>query len=277
MVNVKHEVQKRGFKVAHIKTDSIKIPDATPEIIQFVMDYGKMYGYTFEHEDTYERMCLVNDAVYIAKGQDGHWSATGAQFQVPYVFKALFSKEPIIFDDYCETKAVSSGAIYLDMNEGYPDVSEIEKEREKFLKQFKDDKMDMVDEATLTDMDTRIAEGHNYIFVGRVGQFTPMQDGCGGGILYRLKDGKYYSVTGTKGYKWMESEMVKVLGKEDCIDISYYEKLVDEALETIRKYSALEDERHGVKDWFLSDIPYKKCEYKNGVPDRYYLEIEEDK
>ena len=41
MVNLKHEVQKQGFTVAHIKTDSIKIPDATPEIIQFVMDYGK--------------------------------------------------------------------------------------------------------------------------------------------------------------------------------------------------------------------------------------------
>ncbi len=47
MINLKHEVQKRGFVVAHIKTDSIKIPDATPEIIQFVMDYGKMYGYIF--------------------------------------------------------------------------------------------------------------------------------------------------------------------------------------------------------------------------------------
>ena len=61
MINLKHEVQERGFTVAHIKTDSIKIPDATPEIIQFVMDYGKRYGYTFEHEATYDRMCLVND------------------------------------------------------------------------------------------------------------------------------------------------------------------------------------------------------------------------
>ena len=41
MINLKHEVKKRGFVVAHIKTDSIKIPNATPEIIQFVMDYGK--------------------------------------------------------------------------------------------------------------------------------------------------------------------------------------------------------------------------------------------
>ena len=56
MIDLKNEVLKRGFQVAHIKTDSIKIPDATPEIIQFVMDFGERYGYTFEHEATYDRM-----------------------------------------------------------------------------------------------------------------------------------------------------------------------------------------------------------------------------
>lgn len=66
MINLKHEVQKRGFVVAHIKTDSIKIPDATPEIIQFVKDYGKEYGYTFDHEATYERMCLVNLHIWLS-------------------------------------------------------------------------------------------------------------------------------------------------------------------------------------------------------------------
>ena len=122
MINLKHEVQERGFTVAHIKTDSIKIPDATPEMIQFVTEYGKRYGYTFEHEATYDRMCLVNDAVYIAryatvekccdlygkkyvestkdickdnKKHPYEWTATGTQFQIPYVFKTLFSKEPI--------------------------------------------------------------------------------------------------------------------------------------------------------------------------------------
>ena len=238
MVNLKHEVRKRGFIVAHIKTDSIKIPDATPEIIQFVMDYGKLYGYTFEHEDTYERMCLVNDAVYIAKSQDGHWSATGTQFAVPYVFKTLFSHEPIIFSDYCETKAVSgNSSIYLDMNE------------------------------------TLGEDEHNYIFVGRVGLFTPIKPGCGGGELFREKDGKYYAVTGTKGYRWLESEMVKELGKEDCIDESYYEQLVAEAKDEIRSYSIIEDVRHGVTDWFFTDIPYKSLEYKDGIP-QYDIEFE---
>ena len=107
--------------------------DADLGIIQFVMEYGKQYGYTFEHEATYERMCLVNDAVYIAKYAEadvcnrmygyipgdnmehgGQWTATGAQFAVPYVFKTLFSKEPIEFKDMCETKSVKEGAMYLD-------------------------------------------------------------------------------------------------------------------------------------------------------------------
>jgi hypothetical protein len=207
MVDLKHEVQERGFTVAHIKTDSIKIPNATPEIIKFVMEFGKQYGYTFEHEATYEKMCLVNDAVYIAKYKDGGWTATGTQFQVPYVFKTLFSHEPIIFEDMCETKSVST-AIYLDFNENLGE------------------------------------DEHNYTFVGRVGQFCPVGAGVGGGILYREKDGKYYSVTGTKGYRWMESETLRQRSWEHCIDKSYYMKMVDEAVKTISTYGDFE--------WFIS-------------------------
>lgn len=203
MVNLKHAVQDQGFTVAHIKTDSIKIPNATPEIVKFVMDYGKEYGYTFEHEATYDRMCLVNDAVYIARYEDGKWTATGTQFQVPYVFKKLFSREPIEFDDLCETKSVST-ALYLDMNEGLPE------------------------------------DAHNYKFVGRVGRFSPIKTGCGGGLLLRKTDKGYSAATGSKGYRWMESEEVKKLGKEKDADRSYYDRLVDEAVETISQYGDFE-------------------------------------
>lgn len=203
MVNLKHAVQDQGFTVAHIKTDSIKIPNATPEIVKFVMDYGKEYGYTFEHEATYDRMCLVNDAVYIARYEDGKWTATGTQFQVPYVFKKLFSREPIEFDDLCETKSVST-ALYLDMNEGLPE------------------------------------DAHNYKFVGRVGRFSPIKAGCGGGLLLRKTDKGYSAATGSKGYRWMESEEVKKLGKEKDVDSSYYDRLVDEAVETISQYGDFE-------------------------------------
>ncbi len=207
MINLKHEVQAKGFTVAHIKTDSIKIPNATPEIIQFVMDYGKQYGYTFEHEATYEKMCLVNDAVYIAKYKggkhDGEWTATGTQFQVPYVFKTLFSKEPIEFKDLCETKTVTS-ALYLDMNENLPEGE------------------------------------HDYHFVGKAGSFCPIKPGCGGGLLMREKDGKYNAATGTKGYRWLESEMVRLLGKEKDIDKRYYASLVDDAIASISEYGDFE-------------------------------------
>ena len=81
MRTLQDEVQQRGFTVAHIKTDSIKIPDATPEIIDFCMDFAKKYGYTFEHEATYEKMCLVNNAVYIAKYLD----ADTAKAQYGYI------------------------------------------------------------------------------------------------------------------------------------------------------------------------------------------------
>lgn len=267
MTDLKHEVQKKGFTVAHIKTDSIKIPDATPEIIQFVIDFGKRYGYTFEHEATYERMCLVNDAVYIAKYKDGkhagEWTATGTQFAVPYVFKKLFSKEPIVFEDMCETKSVTS-ALYLDMNETLPDVSEYEKQFAKLLKDIGDiSKLEdpMTDECQEFErLGKIIADGHNYIFVGRVGQFCPIKPGCGGGLLIREKDGKYYAATGSKGYRWKESEIVKELGLEEEIDRSYYDKLVDDAVETISKYGDFE--------WFISDDPYEgsALQFDNTIP-----------
>ena len=223
MRTLQDEVQKRGFKVAHIKTDSIKIPDATPEIIQFVMDFAVQYGYKFEHEATYERMCLVNDAVYIAKYDTGEWTATGTQFQIPYVFKKLFSKEDLTFEDLCVTKSVTS-SLYLDMNEDLPE------------------------------------DEHNYIFIGKVGRFCPIKPGCGGGLLMREKDGKYYSATGTKGYRWLESEMVFELNKLNDIDESHFKALADAAIDTIKKY--------GDYEWFVSDDPYVGPDY---IPGKYGL------
>ena len=264
MVNLKHEVQKRGFTVAHIKTDSIKIPDANDDIIRFVMDYGKKYGYTFEYEATYDKMCLVNDAVYIAKYKGGknhgQWTATGKQFAVPYVFKTLFSREPIELQDMCETFSVS-GSLYLDMNENLPDVTAEETELKKKLKElgmkqedWADYKasgrhdLDIKDERMLLALDETIAKGHDYHFVGKVGEFSPVLKGCGGGDLLREAGGKYAAATGSLGFKWLESEMIRSLGKEDCIDRSFYNRLADNAIDTISKYGDFE--------WFRSEDPY---------------------
>ena len=267
MVNLKHEVQKRGFTVAHIKTDSIKIPDATPEIIKFVMDYGEKYGYTFEHEATYDRMCLVNNAVYIAKYKDGkhagEWTATGTQFQIPYVFKKLFSREEITFEDMCETKSVTS-ALYLDMNETLPDVSEYEKEYKELAGYLSTTSGDGGQYARFNELEKFIEQGHNYVFVGKVGQFCPIKPGHNGGLLLRevidKKTGakSYSAATGAKGYRWLESEMVKHLEKEDGIDRSYYDAMVDAAVHDISQYGDFE--------WFVSDDPYVQPNPSDDIP-----------
>ena len=218
MIDLLYSVQEMGLTVAHIKTDSIKIPGATLEDINRVKEIGRRYGYVFDHEATYEKMCLVNNAVYIARYLDkdtclaqygyipskqkfGKWTATGTQFAVPYVFKTLFSHEPIEFDDLCEIKSVTT-AIYIDMD---PDGE------------------------------------HDYKFVGRCGKFTPVK--VGGGILVRKSADKYNSVTGSKGYLWMESKDAEVLPPE-IIDHEYYVELVNDAKDTISKYGDLE--------WFVA-------------------------
>lgn len=218
MIDLKHACMDMGWNVVHIKTDSIKIADATPEIIEFVTKFGHNYGYDFEHEATYSKMCLVNNSVYIAKlsyGDDGMrpsknspWTATGAQFAQPYVFKTLFSHEPVVFSDLCETKTVTT-ALYLDMNENLGE------------------------------------DGHSYKFVGKAGQFTPIKAGCGGGQLVRNKGDKFYAATGSKGYRWLESEVVKELGKEQDVDLGYYNGLVDDAVHDIGQYGDFE--------WFSSE------------------------
>ena len=146
------------------------------------------------------------------KKHPGQWTATGTQFAIPYVFKTLFSKEKIEFKDMCETKTVTT-ALYLDMNENLEE------------------------------------DQHDYHFVGKAGLFCPILPGKGGGLLVREKDGKYNAAGGTKGYRWLEAEMVESLGKIDDIDKSYYNVLVDNAVKDISIYGDFE--------WFVSEDIYK--------------------
>jgi Family of unknown function (DUF5906) len=202
MIDLRHAVQDRGFTVAHIKTDSIKIPHATPEIIDFVIQFGKEYGYEFEHETTYEKFCLVNDAVYVARS-GGKWSAVGAQFQVPYVFKELFSHEDLEFDDLCEVKNVVKGTMYLSTN-GSDDISGMR-------------------------------------HVGRTNSFMPVR--YDGGSLWRVDGDKKYHVSGTKGYIWIERELAKFRDSMDELftDMDYFEKLKTDAIKTIEKFVSYEE------------------------------------
>jgi len=196
MIDLKNQLQKGGHTVAHIKTDSIKIPNADQEVIDFVIEYGKKYGYDFEHEATYEKFVLVNDAVFVAQ-KDGKWSATGAQFQHPYVFKTLFSKEEPVFSDFCEKKNVTKGTMYLDKTG----------KEEKDYKSMK--------------------------HLGRTGSFVPVLEG--GGVLYRYNDGKYYHVSGTKGHLWIEAEIAAKMDDLQ-IDMSYFEKLEHDAENSIASF-----------------------------------------
>lgn len=251
MIDLRHAVEEQGYKVIHVKTDSIKIANPDDYILNFIVERGKRYGYNFEVEHIFDRICLVNNAVYIAKlAEDdpedpGKWTATGTQFAVPYVFKTLFSKEPIQFNDMCETKNSAVGPIYLDMNESYPDVTAEEKQFKNLESKYKKGELsDTLFENECASLRERIEAGHNYIFVGKVGLFCPIKPGCGGGTLVCKRDDKYSAVTGTKGYRWLESEIVKQNGKEDDIDKSYYNKLVDDAVSTISEFGDIE--------WFIN-------------------------
>lgn len=213
MKTLMDEVVARGGQVIHIKTDSIKVLDPSKELTDFIFDFGKKYGYTFEVEHIWDKICLINNSVYVGKHSEddendpGKWEAVGKQFQVPYIFKTLFTHEKIEFEDMCETKSVQT-SIFLDMNEGYPEGE------------------------------------HNLHFVGKVGSFCPIKSGKGGGILLREKDGSYDAVNGSKGYRWLESETVKQLKKVDDIDKDYYISLTNDAIEALSKY--------GDYDWFVS-------------------------
>ena len=205
MIDLKRACQERGLIVAHVKTDSIKIPNATPDDIAFVTEFGKKYGYDFEHEATYDKMVLVNDAVYVALA-DGKWTAVGKQFQEPYVFKTLFTEDDIEFEDLQEARSVLKGSMCLDFNKD----------------------LDRPDGFTV-DEDVR--------FIGRTGLFVPVREGMGGGVLYRVFENKPFAVADTKGYFWKEAS----LATRDEVDMSYFEKKVDKARAAIEKYTPFEE------------------------------------
>lgn len=202
MIDLRNAVQERGFQVVHIKTDSIKIPNPSDEIIEFVNEFGASYGYKFEVEAIYDRFCLVNDAVYVALEND-HWTAVGAQFQHPYVYKKLFTDEDIAISDLYETKNVVKGAIYM----APPGVEDIEE----------------------------------FNFVGRTGMFLPVA--TDGNVLWRVNDGKKYAVSGTKGYKWVTRDVARQREIDGTLDFdwSYFDALLSKAEKTINEFTDVND------------------------------------
>lgn len=249
MIELKNLVQSLGYQVVHIKTDSIKIPNADPEIIQAVSEFGEKYGYDFEIEGTYKKLCLVNDAVYVAQDEDETWHATGAQFLHPYVFKRLFSGEGIDFRDLCEKKQVKEGVMYLD------DIN-LDLYGDEYIPELVE-----IDQENKTEGELVLDYNGRRYHVGRTGLFVPVSEELGGKLI-RIKDGKEFAVQGTKGYYWVEAEMLKTLKPEalarmtfervedavegtgsiaDIINLEYFENLVEKAVKTIEQFGKYEE------------------------------------
>ena len=208
MITLKHKLQDMGYTVVHIKTDSIKVANFDSKVEKFIMDFGKKYGYSFEREAVYSKMCIIDDAQYIAyeveadgeKLEKPFWTATGAKFGGPmddtgrnplgvkYLFKSLFSHEEITFDDFPETKSVDDAAIYL------------------------------------------VNPNGTETFVGRIGSFVCVKPEYGGSLM-RVKGNSRSAVTGTKDYYWAEADAVR--DHPERLNLDYYRAQCDKAIDDI--------------------------------------------
>lgn len=218
MITLKHKLQDMGYTVVHIKTDSIKVANYDEKVKKFIFDFGKQYGFTFEHEATYSKMCIIDDAQYIAyeveadgeKLEKPFWTVTGAKFAPLYLFKNLFSHEPIEFDDFPETKAVDDAAIYL------------------------------------------VNANGSETFIGRVGSFVCVKPEYGGSLV-RVKGESRSAVTGTKDFYWAEAESIRE--HPDRLNLDYYRAQCDDAVDTINKFYPF-DEFVGCDPTDFMFVPY---------------------
>lgn len=212
MIDLMKFCEGQGFEWVHIKTDSIKLVNATQKQIDIVTEFSSNYGYKMVHEATYEKMCLVNNAVYVAKygwaekeKLIGTWVAVGKEFQHAYVYKTLFSHEEVTFADLGEVKQVKKGTMYLDFKYDDP---------------------------------PRESGSDGMAFVGRIGKFVPVTEGSGGAALWRIDGEKVHSVNGAKGHFWMEADMVESKSKAEGVEVdySYFDNLVTAAVAQISKF-----------------------------------------
>jgi energy-coupling factor transporter ATP-binding protein EcfA2 len=240
-----------GGSVKHVKTDSLKMPAVTRQVLDAVFASAEKVGQKFEVEDIYQKFLLLNKSEYAAFAQsDKQWHFRGKKFLRPYIRKCLFTGEPMVFDDYCETIS-SQGTLYL-VNPDNPSDSE---------------------------------------HIGKVGRFIPMPNAASGGrtlVTERVlangnkvleeaddvsnndecPDGEpafaYSAPSGTKGWLWVEKEAYILAYGEDLthIDHSYYEhmqKAVIDEINAITPFDELTD---------MDDVPFDApCRVKPYSPD----------
>lgn len=269
------DLQAQGWTVCHLKVDSMKIPNATPEIIKYCQDFAEKYGYNFAHEATYERICLIDKAQYVAtymspeecekrygyvpsdnrkhfKKHTHPWTTTGDAFQHPYVFKMLFSGEPVEFEDMCEIKSVKDAAMYLDFIEELPhnpedaeyelkcrannDYIDSHKHSSKVRMELNPEFKDFSD----ADLRDYVENAHCDEFIGRVSSFFPVRPGIGGGLLIAIRNGKRNYVNGAKGYRWMESNRAKILNLQNEYDHRYFDNLIQGAIDNVNAFGSFD-------------------------------------
>jgi hypothetical protein len=136
-----------------------------------------------------------------------------------------------------------SGAMYLDQNEKMTeDLQAKLYSLEREYAEAKNGKMAI--RKQINAVKEEIEQIHNLRFIGRCGLFVPVVEGNDGGHLLRIDGEKVGSVSGTKGYRWLEAAEVIKNGLEDQIDMSYYRKLIDTSIAHIAAYGDVEEFLH---------------------------------
>ena len=249
MMMLEEEMTERGCNIIHVKTDSMKITNYLQEDIDYAMKRANEFGYTFEIECIYDRLALVNKAVLIGhhEGEEEFgskaWEAVGSQFAEPFVYKKLFSHEEIQEADFMNLKAVKT-SIYLG---------------KRFIGKNANVYASNTGEDLLSAREVNIAQSIQVRAQKPIDKYLPKRDYEGLSIVEQeanrvakiskeldLKPElvqniidnnfpkttvtKYNYVTGTKGYKWGLASEYK--GKDD-VDMYYYKRLVDEAVDSI--------------------------------------------
>lgn len=256
MMMLEEELNARGCNVVHVKTDSMKITNYLQEDIQYAMDRANEFGYTFELECIFDRLALTNKSTNIGhiEGKpeyDAHaWEAVGAQYAEPFVFKKLFSHEELVEEDFMTLKS-STAPIYLgdrfigknayvyasltgeelcairEENIAQSIQTKVQKPIEKYLPKRDYEGLPLAEqEANRVAKISKelIARGFN-ISPERVQNIIDNN-------FPETKVSKRSALAGTKDWAWRLSTEYK--GKDD-INMGYYGKLIDDAVDDIYK------------------------------------------
>ena len=258
MMTLEQELEARGVEVIHVKTDSMKLVNASEEDVEYAFKRANDYGYNFELECVFDKVALVDKAQLIGltkevefrgkKYEGGEWEGVGAKFNKktnPYVYKTLFSQEDVEEHDFAILKEVRT-AIYVGdrfigknaeiyaSNSG----SDVTTTRAINIAQSIHTRMKKPTEKFLP-KSQYVGLDPETVFENKV-QRTSKELNIEPGMVRGIVESGYpetivenhYGVSGTKGYKWKLWN--EYAGKND-IDMYYYNKLVEDTVNDMYK------------------------------------------